>query len=143
MATALFPTSETSRDSRLARSVWFLGGLMTSHVDAADTNGQFALIEVTGTPGGERPLHVHHKEDERFYVLEGRLKVFRGEEELILEAGDSGLLPRDVPHTFKILSKSARWLVHLTPGGFEEFFPRFGRARPEARTERVRGCSAY
>lgn len=127
MATALLSLEENYVDPRLARSIWFLNGLMTVHADARETNGGFALIEMSGEPGVEPPLHVHQNEDELFYVLEGRLKVTRGSEELVWEAGDSGFLPRGVPHTFKIRSGYARWLVYITPAGFEEYFRRIGR----------------
>jgi quercetin dioxygenase-like cupin family protein len=127
MATALLSFEQPSLNPRLARSIWFLGGLMTVHADASDTNGNVALIEVTGRPGGEPPRHVHQNEDEMFYVMEGKLKVFRGEEEIILKPGNSAFLPRGVSHTFKILSNSARWLVYVTPAGFEEYFRKLGR----------------
>jgi quercetin dioxygenase-like cupin family protein len=127
MATALLPIDSEFADSRLSRSIWFLGGLMTVHADAKDTNGGFALIETCGYTGNEPPLHVHEREDELFYVLAGRLKVTRGSEELMLEAGESGFLPRGVPHTFRIASGYARWLVYITPAGFEEYFRTLGR----------------
>lgn len=111
----------------LSRSIWFQGGLMTIHADAADTRGDFALIEISGPAGGEPPRHIHENEDELFFVLEGQLRAFRGEDELILEAGDAALLPRGIPHTFKIQSKAARWLVYITPAGFEEYFHELSR----------------
>ena len=122
MATALLSFGNTVSDLRPDRSFRYMGNLMTIHADSQDTNGQFALVEANGTPGGEPPLHVHTNEDELFYVLEGKLKVYRGEEELILEAGKSGFLPRNVPHTFKVMSARARALVYITPGGFEGYF---------------------
>jgi quercetin dioxygenase-like cupin family protein len=113
--------------SLLARSVWFMGSLMTIHADAGSTGGNLALIEMLGEPGMEPPLHMHSNEDELFYVKEGELKVFCGSEEIILRPGESGFLPRGVPHTFKILSEEARWLVYMTPGGFEDYFRIIGR----------------
>jgi quercetin dioxygenase-like cupin family protein len=127
MATALVPSKEEPPDSPLARSIWFLGGLMTFHAESASTNGQFSLVEVSGKPGGEPPMHVHQNEDELFYVLEGKLRVFRGNQELTLNAGDAACLPRNVPHTFKIVSKYARWLAYITPAGFEGYFREVGQ----------------
>ena len=77
--------------------------------------------------GGEPPLHVHRNEDEFFLVLEGQLKVLRGHEELSLKAGQSAFLPRNVAHTFKIVSPQARFLNTITPGGFEQFFRDMGQ----------------
>jgi len=122
MATALLSFTNTPSDPRSDRSLRYMGGFMTIHADSQNTNGKFALIEFSGAPGGEPPLHVHTNEDEMFYVLEGKLKVHRGGEELILEPGDSAFAPRNIPHTFKILSSYARGLVYITPGGFENYF---------------------
>ena len=127
MATALLSFPDTLHNPRLARSLWYMGALMTVHADSADTNGAFALVESRGRAGNEPPLHVHENEDELFYVLEGRLKVQRGNEELTVEPGESVFLPRRVPHTFKLLSGEARALVYITPGGFEEYFRAIGR----------------
>jgi quercetin dioxygenase-like cupin family protein len=126
MGTALLSLQQTSTDSRLARSVWFRGALITVHADSRDTNGKFALFEMSGYSGGEPPLHIHENEDELFYVLEGRLQATRGKEEMTIEAGESAFLPRRVPHTFKILSSFARALVYVTPGGFEGYFRDLG-----------------
>ena len=111
---------------------------MTIHADSQDTNGQFALIEAKGVPGGEPPLHVHAHEDELFYVLEGKLKVYCGEEELILEPGQSGFLPRNVPHTFKVMSSHARALVYITPGGFEGYFRELGEPAMEPASPKLK-----
>lgn len=127
MATALLSFETNFVDQRLQRSIWFLSGLMTVHADARDTGGQMALIEVLGTPGNEPPLHCHENEDELFFVLEGRLRVTRGNEEIILEPGQSAFLPRRVAHTFKIASSHARWLVTISPAGFEEYFRSLGK----------------
>jgi hypothetical protein len=110
------------------------------------------LMEAEGGPGGEPPLHVHRNEDELFYVLEGSLKVFRGFDELILHPGQSGFLPRNVPHTFKIMSRHARFLVYVTPAGFEGYFRDLGQRvekaeNPEAArvdaAEMVRAAGRY
>jgi quercetin dioxygenase-like cupin family protein len=126
VATALL-SFENFVDQRLSRALWFSGALMIVHADAASTNGMFGLVEMSGGPGTEPPLHVHANEDEFFYVLEGRLKVIRGDEQMILEAGDSAFLPRNVAHTFTISSDQARWLVYITPGGFEGYFQTLGK----------------
>jgi mannose-6-phosphate isomerase-like protein (cupin superfamily) len=126
MGTALLSLQQTSIDVRLARSVWFRGALITVHADSDDTNGKFALFEVSGCPGGEPPLHIHENEDEMFYVVEGRLQAVRGSEEITLDPGDSAFLPRRVPHTFKVISSFARAIVYVTPGGFEGYFRDLG-----------------
>jgi quercetin dioxygenase-like cupin family protein len=109
-------------NSRLPRSHWYMNALMTIHADGADTNGQFALVEVKGKPGSEPPLHVHEHEDELFVVLEGQIKAICDGVEKILNPGDSAFLPRHIPHTFRILTPEARALVYITPAGFENYF---------------------
>lgn len=103
-----------------------MNGLITVHADASDTNEACALLEMIGKPGYGPPLHVHQHEDKLFYVVEGKLEVIRGSETRVLEAGDSRFLPRGVPHTFKIRSETARFLVCISPAGFEEYFRTLG-----------------
>jgi quercetin dioxygenase-like cupin family protein len=126
LGTALLSFENKIPDSKPARYINFRGGLVKFHADSTDTSGQFALLEMKGGPGVEPPLHVHRNEDELFYVLEGQLKVLRGNEEITLSPGESGFLPRNVAHTFKIVSDSARFLVYITPGGFEAYFRDLG-----------------
>lgn len=127
MGTALLSFNDNCPDAGQERSFWFMGSLLTIHADAAETNGLFSLVEAKGWAGGGPPMHVHTREDEFFYLLEGKLTVFCGDDQFVLKAGESGLLPRHVPHTFRVLSKEARWLVYITPGGFEDYFRTLGR----------------
>lgn len=76
MGTVLLSLQETSIDSRLARSIWFRGALITVHADSHDTNGEFALFEASGGPGGEPPLHIHENEDEMFTCWKAGSKLF-------------------------------------------------------------------
>ena len=138
MATALLSFTNIPFDPHSNRSLSYMGGLITIHADSQDTNGQFALIEFNGVPGGEPPMHIHVNEDEMFYILEGKLKVYRGEEELILEAGESGFLPRNVPHTFEVLSSRARGLVYISPGGFENYFRELGEPVAEPASPKLK-----
>jgi quercetin dioxygenase-like cupin family protein len=136
MATALLSFDNRSVDSNPARLLRLRGGLIKIHADSTETGGQFALVELKGASGGEPPLHVHRNEDELFYVLEGYLKVVRGNEEFTLSAGQSVFLPRNVPHTFKIVSGYARFLNYITPGGFEAYFRDMGQLVGEDGTPR-------
>jgi quercetin dioxygenase-like cupin family protein len=126
MGTALLSFENKLLDSKPARLIRFREGLITVHADSTDSSGQFALLEMEGGPGGEPPLHVHRNEDELFYVLEGELKVRRGDQEITLLAGESAFLPRNVAHTFKVMSSHVRFLNYITPGGFEAYFRDLG-----------------
>jgi quercetin dioxygenase-like cupin family protein len=92
----------------------------------ADTGGSVSVVEIEGPAGPAAPLHVHRREDETAYVLEGELTFLIGDEVTHASAGDVVHLPRDVPHTYTIDSPRARHLVVAQPAGFEEFVERLG-----------------
>lgn len=112
---------ERGRQS-LDRSVWYNGSLMTFLVTGEDTQGQFALIEAVGRKGTAPPPHIHHREDEIFYVQEGELAVSVGDRRIKAGPGTVVFLPRNVQHSFAIESERARMLVLLSPAGFEGWF---------------------
>ena len=99
---------------------WFFGMLAEVKASAADTAGAYTLVEITAPAGLESPLHVHHREDEGFYVLDGSVTVQVGDETVELGAGRHAFGPRGIPHRFTIGPDGARMLWLLTPGGFEE-----------------------
>ena len=100
---------------------WFFGMLAEVKASAADTAGQYTLVEITAPAGLETPLHVHYNEDEGFHVLEGSVTILVGDETVELAAGQHAFGPRDVPHKFRVGPDGARMLWVLTPGGFEDF----------------------
>jgi uncharacterized cupin superfamily protein len=80
------------------------------------------LIELVARKGNVPPPHIHHREDETFYVLEGELAVSVGGRTIKATPGTMVFLPRDVVHSFTINSDQARVLVLLTPAGAEGYF---------------------
>jgi mannose-6-phosphate isomerase-like protein (cupin superfamily) len=68
------------RTTSLELSRWYMGIVLTNLVQKKDSNGAFSLLEAILVPGNEPPPHVHTREDELFYVLEGDFDVFVGEE---------------------------------------------------------------
>jgi quercetin dioxygenase-like cupin family protein len=99
---------------------WWLGGLATVKATGKETDGRYTLVEVL-EPEGEQPLHVHHREDEGFWVLEGELTFEVGEETIKASAGSFLFGPKDVPHRYTVESGPAKLLFILSPAGFEEF----------------------
>jgi mannose-6-phosphate isomerase-like protein (cupin superfamily) len=87
---------------------------------ALSTGGSLTLIE--STIEGGPPRHVHSHEDEGFYLLDGSLTVYCGDD--VFEAGARSFvfLPRGVPHHFRTSSGPATMLLIVTPGGIEEYF---------------------
>jgi quercetin dioxygenase-like cupin family protein len=110
------------RTTSLDLSTWYMGILLTSLAEKKDTNGAFSLLEATMAPGNEPPPHVHSREDELFYVLEGEFDVYVGEEAFNVNTGECIFLPRLKPHGFVIRSSRLRVLILYTPGGLEETF---------------------
>ena len=99
---------------------WWFGLLATIKATKEQTGGHYTLVEVL-EPEGEGPLHVHYREDEGFWVLEGQLTFEVGEETIKAGPGSFVFGPKDVPHRFTVESGPARLLFILSPAGFEEF----------------------
>ena len=98
------------------------GDLLTNFAETTDTNGAFALFEATLVPGSEPPPHVHSREDELFYVLEGEFDVYVGKDVFNGNTGECVFLPRFTPHAFIIRSPRLRLLILFAPAGVEEAF---------------------
>jgi quercetin dioxygenase-like cupin family protein len=106
----------------------FFGGLTTIKADGAGTGGRMMLTEQRAPLGSGSPLHVHHNEDEWFYVLDGELTIWVGGQTVIAPAGSFVFGPRDVPHTFIVSSAEARFLLVTQGAGFEGFIRTLGTA---------------
>jgi quercetin dioxygenase-like cupin family protein len=114
----------------LNRSVWYSGSLMTFLATAEDTQGQFALIEAVARKGNVPPPHIHHREEETFYVLEGEMTVSVGDRTIKATPGTTVIVPRGVVHSFTIESQQLRVLILLTPAGMEGWFKEFSVPAP-------------
>jgi len=96
-------------------------------VTSEQTGGAFALIEVVSPGSSAVPLHVHQREDETFFMLEGRLKVFCAGNTTVLERNATAFLPRGIPHSYSNPDETpTKSLVLITPGGFEKCLTEFG-----------------
>jgi quercetin dioxygenase-like cupin family protein len=98
---------------------WWFGSLAEIKVTAQDTGGLLSIVEMTEAPGAEAPLHVHYREDESFWILEGELTIHVGDQVIEAGAGDFAFGPRGIPHSYKVGPDGCRMLFILTPGGFE------------------------
>ena len=99
---------------------WWGEGLAVIKATGADTGGRIAIIEVTEPPGAIAPRHVHHNEDEGFWVLEGEVTFDVGDTSIVARAGDYAFGPRDIPHSYRVGPDGCRMLFIVTPAGFEE-----------------------
>jgi mannose-6-phosphate isomerase-like protein (cupin superfamily) len=99
---------------------WWFSSLAVIKVTAADTAGQMTLVEVAEPPGADGPLHVHHREDEGFWILEGDATIEIGDRVYEAHTGDFVFGPRGIPHRYTVGSNGCRLLFIMTPGGFEK-----------------------
>jgi quercetin dioxygenase-like cupin family protein len=109
-------------EPELANSLWYIGHLMSILISSKDTGGAFSLIHGYEIQGLEPPPHTHTKEDESFYLLTGEITYIVGNEVLNAKSGNWVFLPRNIQHSFKVITEQAEVLIHLSPGGFEGYF---------------------
>jgi hypothetical protein len=69
----------------------------------------------------EPPLHIHHREDEAWYILDGKMTFYVGDAVIEATAGCFAFAPRGIPHTFTVDVEPTRVLVFASPAGFEHF----------------------
>ena len=84
------------------------------------------MLEHLSSRGSGSPLHVHHNEDEMFYVIDGELTLWVNGQTTVAPAGSFAYGPRDVPHTFTVTSDQARFLLIVQPAGFDDFVRAIG-----------------
>ena len=109
-----------------AAAYWSLGELLTMYATAEQTGGAFSLMEERLPKGAEPPPHVHRREDEAFFLLDGELTVRVGDETFGARPGSFVFCPRDVPHLLTVESDEVRMLTLCTPGGVEQLFVELG-----------------
>lgn len=97
-------------------------------VASRDSDGRLFVVEHTNTRPGGPPRHVHHGQEELFYVLEGRYVIEVGEERYELQPGDCVLAPRGAPHGWACAAEYGRLLITFQPAGqMEAFFEESSR----------------
>lgn len=109
----------------------FLGHLFTYLAEGHETGGLLTALEVVVRKGLEPPPHIHTREDEYYYVLDGVFTFAVGDETFEAGPGTFMSLPRGVSHTFTVEADGARALVLATPGGMEAVFRHFSTPADE------------
>ena len=105
------------------RTVAVVGDVYRFLATADDTNGKYAFWEAIVPPGGGPPPHVHSREEEGFYILEGEITFQIGVDRVVAKAGTFANMPVGTPHSFKNESdKPARMLIVVAPAGLEQMF---------------------
>ncbi len=112
----------------MTESIWFTDALMRIHVAPEDTDGAYALIEALAPSGHMPPPHIHDRDSEGFFVLEGEVTLHSAAGERVLRPGQGAHLPAGEPHTFRVTSaEPARMLLISAPAGFADFVRAVGR----------------
>lgn len=109
---------------RYQEELLIMGGQFSCKVSSKDTDGDLLIYDTVRQEKGGPAFHVHHSQDEWFYVMKGEFIVKVGEDTFTLSPGDSAFAPRTIPHAFaKINEGEGQMLVLFQPAGLmEDFF---------------------
>ena len=115
-ACPMLPKTAYRRGVEIANSMHYMGSVLTVLAKGQETQGRFAILEVTGRAGNEPPPHYHEWEDEVFYILEGEIGFYVGDKTFTARPGQLVFLPQGKPHAFHVLTPVMRVLnmVHAT-----------------------------
>jgi len=128
-ATPHFPPILT--DAGGGNTFTMLGTTMRLMATGASSGGRYTVIEQVTPAGWGPPRHIHSREDEIFYILEGSYELHVGDERRTVSTGACAILPRHLPHGFRNVSSTAsRLLFVITPGGLEEYFLAVAKCPP-------------
>jgi quercetin dioxygenase-like cupin family protein len=103
---------------------------VTHKLTSRQTGGAYFLFEARFAPESANRLHVHRREDEFAYVLEGALEVRLAERTMLVEVGGVAHLPKNVPHALRNpLQTPSRYLFLAIPAGLDQWFEALAAAR--------------
>jgi len=126
------PSPPVIRKPAQGRTVAVVGDVYRFLATGEDTDGKYTLWEAIVPPGGGPPPHVHSREEEGFYVLEGEITLTINGKPLVAGPGVFANMPVGTPHSFKNEgSRPARMLISVAPAGLEKMFFEFGVSLPE------------
>lgn len=117
METTAYLATATPENSRAIP-----GALFHFLSNGQQTNGMFSLMYIEVHKGNEPPPHVHQREDESYYILEGLIRFWIGDQVIDAKAGDFIHLPKGLPHRFEVQSECVKELMWITPSGLEQWF---------------------
>jgi len=145
VVSALATQAQSSRDTqpkkgfkveghkdRWEEELLIMGGQFDCKVSSKDTGGELLIYDTYRHEKGGPALHIHHRQDEWFYVISGEFIIKVGEDTFSLRPGDAAFAPRKVPHAFaKISDGPGQMLVLFQPAGaMEDFFKQMATLGP-------------
>lgn len=104
------------------RALWHLGALLNFKALGEETDGQFWALEGLADRQMAVPLHAHSHEAEVWYILEGEIRFTVGDEMRQGGPGTFAYIPAGVPHTFQVMSETARWFGFGIAAGLDQWF---------------------
>ena len=119
--------SAVNQKPALENSVHYLAHTFSFLASGEDTDNAYALIHCYFRKDFFPPTHLHKYEDESFYILEGAINFQAGEKKITARAGELVVLPKNVPHSFNLVTDTAKALLLITPAGIETIFKEFSR----------------
>jgi mannose-6-phosphate isomerase-like protein (cupin superfamily) len=123
-------------------SLWALGEKITLKLTPDDTGGRFGFSELVAQPGNGPPPHIHRREDEMFYIVDGDFTLVRGDRSFPCSNGYAAYLPKNVMHTYSNSGrKPGRMLAAVVPCGFERFVREWSHPLKDPAEPRPAGSS--
>ena len=122
------PSPVTIRRPTEGRTIGIVGDIYRFLATGEETGGRYAMFEAIVLPGGGPPPHIHRREDETFYVLEGEITFQVGDEKRVAGPGTFVNMPIGNPHAFKNeTNETAKMLISYAPAGLEGYFFEVGQ----------------
>jgi quercetin dioxygenase-like cupin family protein len=119
--------SSISNRNKKGQKFWLLGDTYTFRIKGGETDGKYAVLEISSPPGSGPPLHSHTKETEGFYVIDEEFSFQYGDDNTMAKLGAFLHLKIGIPHTYKNIGNiTGRLLFTIIPAGFENFFAEVG-----------------
>lgn len=129
------PRTPAIRALNECRTIAVVGDVYRFLATGDDTTGRYAMWEAIVPPGGGPPPHVHSREEEGFYILEGEITFTVNGEKIVVKAGTFANMPVGTPHSFKNESdQPAKMLISVAPAGLEKMFFELGVPLPDGAT---------
>ena len=128
--------SATLRKPAEGRTIAVVGDVYRFLATGEETGGKYAMWEAIVPPGGGPPPHIHSREEESFYILEGEITFHVGDERIVATAGTFANMPMGSRHSFKNeTDKTARMILSVAPAGLEQMFFEVGVRLDEGSAE--------
>jgi quercetin dioxygenase-like cupin family protein len=112
--------------ARTTQGYWFAECLFNFLVSGEESGGSYTTMELLIPPEKGAGLHIHDNEEEQFYVLEGELTYWVGDQTIHMSAGSFVHIPRGTTHGFTNGDTPAKLLATFSPAGIEKFFQEMG-----------------